>query len=261
MDSYKEVQEILKKYKFKKNEEAEFWEIIYPIFWSESFQERMTDKFPHHDDTSLGHHIVADAAVTYKISHMPVYKKMNVDISLAVIIAMFHDLYTLSWQNNPDNFQKYSYNAHGYRHPLEATVNAISWFPEYFKDQVQAEKLIDGIIHHMYPFPVRRIDNGEIELKNEELFISLPQNLKDEMITSSNRGFKTKHFSICSSKFIEGRIMSFSDKKVAIFDDMIDSFRKQGFKTFHSLPALVTGFNKNLSGYEEAKDLKDRKRR
>lgn len=250
-----EVNDILNKYKFTQGESKDFWQIIKPIFINQNFQKRMGLDFPHHDNVSLGHHIVSDAAVTYKICQKQKYKNI-VDIYKAVVIAMFHDLYTLPWQNNPENFQKYSYNGHGYRHPLEAVVNAISWFPEYFEEEKQTEILIDGIIHHMFPFPVRRFDGTDLELKNEELYNKLPEYIKSLIEQSSNRGLHIKHWSICQSKFIEGRIMSTSDKKVAIVDDTLETIKKHGFKSFYSFLALATGNNKNLDGYEETKTFK-----
>lgn len=254
-DNINEVNDILGKYNFDGLDRQQFWQIIYPIFVNPNFQDRMSLNFPHHDNVSLGHHIVADAAVAYKICTKKNYEKILVDRDLAVIIAMFHDLYTLPWQNNPDNFQEYAFNGHGYRHPLEAIVNAISWFPEYFEDRERAYKIIDGVIHHMFPFPVRVIDEMDLELKNAALYEELSSDLRQMMIDSSNRGFRFKHFALCPSKFKEGRIMSMADKKVAIIDDTIDSIRKNGFKAFHGASALMTGVNKNLEGYEETQEF------
>lgn len=251
-----EVNNILRKYNFNQLETVNFWNIINPIFFNGNFLRRMEKDFPHHDDVSLGHHIVSDAAVTYKICQKNKYVNADIDKNVAVIIAMMHDLYTLPWQNNPENFQEYSFNGHGYRHPLEAIVNAINWFPEYFEDRKKAEKIIDGVIHHMFPFPVRAIDGTTLELKNAENYDKIPEDLKQMIIESSNRGLKIKHFSLCPSKFKEGRIMSFSDKKVAIIDDTIESLRKNGFKTFRGITALKTGANKNLDGYEEIQEFR-----
>ncbi len=255
-EKIKEINNILKKYKFNNKDGVDFWHIINPIFFNENFQRRMEKDFPHHDDVSLGHHIVSDAAVTYKICQKKKYMAANIDKNTAVIIAMMHDLYTLPWQNNPENFQEYSFNGHGYRHPIEAIVNSIDWFPEYFEDKAKAEKIIDGVIHHMFPFPVRAIDGFDLELKNTEAYDKIPEDLKQMIIESSNRGLKIKHFSLCPSKFKEGRIMSFSDKKVAIIDDTIESLRKNGFKTFRGITALKTGANKNLDGYEEIQEFR-----
>ena len=43
-------------------------------------------------------------------------------------------------------------NKHGFIHPIEAVVNAITWFPNIFLDEHDSLMIIDGIIHHMYPF-------------------------------------------------------------------------------------------------------------
>ena len=42
-------------------------------------------------------------------------------------------------------------NKHGFVHPIEAVVNAITWFPQYFKTKEKTVIIIDGIIHHMFP--------------------------------------------------------------------------------------------------------------
>ena len=74
--------------------------------------------------------------------------------------------------------------------------------------------------------------------------------IKNLIVFSSNRGFKYKHFSICQSAFLEGRIMSRSDKIVSVRNYMND-IKQNGFL---SISALFTGVNKNLDNYEETKD-------
>lgn len=154
-----ELEKILNKYNLSLEDKELFCNIILPIFYHDEFQKRMNAlEFPHHGDTSLGTHILSDAIVSFLIA-----KKKNInnecDIELAVRIAMFHDLYELPWQNTgrkPKNF----IHKHGFIHPLEAVVNAYSWFPEYFTDFKTKETIIDGITHHMWPFPVLSIDEN-----------------------------------------------------------------------------------------------------
>ena len=81
-----------------------------------------------------------------------------INLKIAIYIAMFHDLYEEPWQNNIKSKGKKFKNLHGFTHPIEAVVNAITWFPNIFQDEEESLMIIDGIIHHMYPLPVRAID-------------------------------------------------------------------------------------------------------
>lgn len=159
-------------------------------------------------------------------------KKVN--IKLAVIIALFHDLYEEPWQNNPK--KKVMRNKHGFTHPIEAVVNAITWFPEFFASKDKAMVIIDGIIHHMYPLPVRAIDNHDMELNNKEKYDNLKESYK-KMIKLSTESGKIGHYSLRKSFFLEGRIMSRADKYVA--------FRKD-IGSIHGYMALLSGKNKNI---------------
>lgn len=252
-ENEKKTNELLEHYGLSDKQKDEFWKFVRHIFVHDEFQRRMSPEFPHHGDITLGEHLLSDAAVTYKLMENPRFKQANFDKKTAVIIAMFHDLYTLSWQNNPDNIQEFSYNGHAFRHPIEAIINAVSWYPEYFEDE-NAYKIIDGVIHHMFPVPVKRLDGTTMELKNEELLNKIPYKIKNLIIFSSNRGLKYKHFSICRSVFTEGRIMSNADKIVS-FGNYKDDINENGVD---SIIALFTGVNKNLDNYEDIEEFKKR---
>ena len=129
-------------------------------------------------------------------------------------------------------------NKHGFTHPLEGAVNAYVWYPKYFQNKAEAEIIIDGVIHHMYPFPVRALDNTDAELNNKEKYEELDWYTKKLITTSSCRS-KIGHISICPSKYKVGRIMSDSDKIVSWFKD----------SRFHGLISCVTGENSNLDNY------------
>ena len=232
-----EINKLFIMYNLKLNEKEEFLGIINPIIVHEEFIKRLdSKKYPHHGKISLGSHIVSDAIETYIISKKKNKKKKKVDIELAVIIAMFHDLYELPWQNNKIN--KRFLNKHGFAHPIEAVINAYMWYPEYFKDLTKARVIIDGIIHHMYPFPVRAIninfDNTEIN--NLEKIDFIDDEIKN-LIIESSVSFKKLPISFRRSIYKEGRVMSRADKIVSI--------RKE-LKSIKSLKACITGKNKEL---------------
>lgn len=253
-ENEKKAIEILMHYGLTYEQQNEFWKIVKHIFEHDEFQRRMSNDFPHHGDITLGEHILSDAAVTYKLTEKTKFKEADFDKKTAVIIAMFHDLYTLNWQNNPNNFQKYDYNGHAFRHPVEAIINAINWYPEYFKND-QTFKIIDGVIHHMFPVPVKRFDGSPMELKNENLLDNISSEIKNLIVFSSNRGLKYKHFSICRSCFYEGKIMSQADKIVS-FGNYIDDIKKNGIG---SLTALFTGVNKSLENYENTEKFRKKR--
>ena len=227
------------KYKLNNDEKIELYNILKDIYFHPEFQKRLTKKFPHHGNHTLGDHIVKDAIVTYKLSKKYEKKKHRkpYDTKLAVTIAMFHDLYTECWQNSIDK-PKHFYNKHGFRHPIEAVINAYNWYPEMFPNNHDTKILIDGIIHHMYPFPVTSyIDDkkNNMELKNFLLTVNIDENIKKMIIESSKR-HKIYKVSFARSKYKEGRIMSKADKKVA---------RKE-LNNYHSAKSLITGTNKRL---------------
>lgn len=228
------LDKLLKKYKLEEKDKTEILDIIYPIFIHDEFQKRMTNEFLHHSDITLGEHILEDSVLTYKMCK----KRNNINIELAVKIAMLHDLYTNPWQNNKKNKVNSFCNKHGFRHPIEAAINAITWFPELFENEAESKIIIDGILHHMYPLPVRTFidsDINKMELKNFDLINEISKENKKIIIKSLNRN-KISKYSFSKSIYKEGRIMSKADKKVS----------RNQIKNINSLTALVTGHNKSL---------------
>ena len=219
---------LLNKY-LNKEEQNEFSSIVEPIYKSYEFQRRLTSEFPHHGKVTLGEHIIEVAILTYKKCK----KKKDVDLKTSVYIAMMHDLYTIPWQNNEDGNVKKFINKHGFRHPIEAVINSINWFPLIYKEN-NSEVIIDGILHHMYPLPVRRykLNTSLLELKNNN---DIDDEYKNIILKSTRRG-KILGTSFSRSKYKEGRIVSHCDKKV--------SFSQ--IKNINNLTSLVTGHNKNL---------------
>ena len=228
------LNKIISKYDLEVKERNYLKKLINPIIIHPEFQRRMTKEFPHHGDISLGEHIIEDSIVTYKLAKL----KNNIRMDLAIRIAMFHDLYTINWQNNKDAKVKHFLHKHGFRHPIEAVINAINWYPEYFSNYDEANIIIDGIIHHMFPLPVLRVkDNVEtLELKNYLSYQKLNINYQN-MIKDSLMRKRVGPVSFSRSHYQEGRIMAKADRLVS---------RKQ-IKDFESLKSLVTGHNKNLN--------------
>lgn len=219
-----------------KKEQKEFYNIIKPIFNHEEFQKRLDNsKYPHHGNTSLGSHILSDAIETYIIVKRKNKKGKNINLKLAVVIAMCHDLYELPWQNSGRKESRFT-NKHGFTHPLEATINACTWFPEYFKNLKESAIIIDGILHHMYPLPVRALDNTDAELNNSKKLEQLDERLVLLIKELSNRK-KIGTVSFTRSKYQEGRIVSYADKTVTIKSDKLSL---KGYK------ALLTGKNDEL---------------
>ena len=228
------------KYNLKDDEKEYLNSIILPIIENSNFQRRMTNEFLHHSDITLGEHILEDTILTYVLSkkYLNKHHDTNYRIDLAIKIAMLHDLYTLPWQNNNEAKVNHFFSKHGFRHPIEAVINSITWYPNIFENEVDKEIIIDGIIHHMYPLPVRRINEKKlekVELKNIGNYNSLSKNNKDILINSLNRN-KIGILSLSRSKYKEGRIMSKADKK---------SSRKE-IKNISSAKALLTGKNKKI---------------
>ena len=220
-------------YYLSKEEKEEFLNIINSIYTHNEFIRRNTKEFLHHADVTLGKHIIEVACLTYKKAK----KKKNIKIDLAVKIAIMHDLYELPWQNNEEARVNHFYNKHGFKHPLEACINSIIWFNDSFDNDENAKIIIDGIIHHMYPLPVRACTKNEndMELKNSNNFKKLDNKYKNMIIESTSRK-KIGHYSICKSRYKEGRLVSKCDKIV--------SFSQ--IKNINSLLALITGKNKSI---------------
>lgn len=235
-DYIKDVNKRLDLHNFSEEDKKEFWNIIKPIFEHEEFQKRLNaSEYAHHGTTSLGTHILSDAMVTYIIAKKIRNKNKEVRHELAVLIAMFHDLYELPWQNSNRIEARFT-NKHGFTHPLEAAINASTWFPSYFENIEDAKILIDGIIHHMYPLPVRSIDDYDAELNNIHKFETLNDEIKGLIKVSSNRN-KIGTISMASSKYIEGKIVGRADKIVTIKSDHL---------SFRSYCALLTGKNNDI---------------
>ena len=234
---YIKYKEFAKYYKLSNYDTKKLWRIIEPIAVHKEFSKRCSDPYFHHDIKTLGDHILCDAIVTYKLATKLKRNSQNmkdINIDNAVVIAMFHDLYELPWQNI--GVKKIMRNKHGFVHPIEAITNAITWYPEYFKSKERAMIIIDGVIHHMFPLAVRCIDDTEIELNNQEKYEKLPQKYKDMIKLSTDIG-KIGHYSLRKSFFIEGRIMSRADKIVAF---------KKDIGSFNGYLALLSGKNKNI---------------
>lgn len=225
--------EKLEHYHFTDEEIAELWGIISEIFLHPEFQRRLDNKvYSHHGCTSLGEHILTDAIVTYRLATK---SKVRIDKRLAVIIAMLHDLYEEPWQNNPRKEKRFS-NKHGFIHPIEAAINACFFFPEYFTNTYDAKIIIDGIIHHMFPFPVRVFDETDLELHNEHKFNELNDELKELILATTKRG-TLGHLSYARSKWNEGRIITKADKIATIRGDKL---------SIYGYLALISGYNHEL---------------
>lgn len=232
-ENKKILNNLLDKYSLTLEEKNELLGIIYPMFRHNEFQRRMSKEFLHHSDITLGSHIIEDSILTYLYSKKYMQKHENYRLDLAVRIAFLHDLYTLPWQNR-EKSNKYFFNKHGFTHPIEAVINAYNWYPEVFNEK-DREILIDGIIHHMFPLPVRRVDNKKFYINNLKILDSLPIDIKN-IINNSLKRKKIGIISISRSIYKEGRIMSKADKKVSI---------KQ-IKNIDSFKALLTGKNKSI---------------
>jgi len=233
------VNSLFNKYNLSYDDRDYLNKIMFPIISNSNFKRRLTNEFLHHSDITLGEHIIEDTIVTYLLSKKYLAKKNNqYRIDLAVKIALLHDLYTIPWQNNKEAKVHHFFSKHGFRHPVEAVINSITWYPELFNDKDDANIIIDGIVHHMYPLPVRRVNENKIEkteLKNIDNYNRLSESYKDMIINSLNRK-KIGVISFSKSKYREGKIMSKADKLVSY---------KQ-IKNFASAKALLTGHNKKI---------------
>ena len=228
---------MLDKYKLTIDEKDELLNIINFIYMHDEFQRRMTSEFYHHDRITLGEHILEDTIISYIL--VKKYKKQHIDLDVTCKIAMLHDLYTIPWQNNPDGKEKKFLNMHGFRHPIEAVINAVTWYPEIFESE-DTKKIIDGVVHHMFPFPVLAYedsDDNPLELKNFESTKNLDEVTKRILIESSNRG-KIGRITFVPSMYPEGNIVSIADKMTSI-----NNFKGSNLD---ALTALVTGKNRNL---------------
>ena len=232
------LNKLLNIYQLNEFEKNELLNIIRPIFKHYEFQKRMGNKYLHHGTITLGEHILCDTIVTYKLSKKYMRKHNNYNLKLALEISMLHDLYTYPWQNNKDAKTKKFLNSHGFRHSIEAVINSITWYPELFMDERDAKIIIDGIVHHMFPLPVRIFNNNtvnDMELKNIDMLKNISKE-KRLMLEKSCVRKRIGNVAFSRSLYKEGRIMSKADKRVSI---------KQ-FKNISSVKALLTGHNKSL---------------
>lgn len=237
MSPAKKLDSIIKRFNLSKNDANEFISIVTNIYFHDEFQKRMSDEFLHHGDITLGEHILEDALFTYKSTKKKMKRNNLLDLELAVKIAMMHDLYEEPWQNRHHKVSNF-FHLHGFRHPIEASINAAYWFKDEFRDIERARKIIDGIVHHMYPLPVNRVKNFDtnyLELRNFEKLGYIDDYIKDLIIESSNK-HKIGGISFIRSKYKEGRIMSNSDKRSAI----------SNLSSLSDATALITGKNKRL---------------
>lgn len=169
-------------------------------------------------------------------------KKKQVDLNTTLTIAMFHDLYTLPWQNSPIKDKNFP-NKHGFRHPIEAIINSYVWFPDAYKDEEQARKIIDGIAHHMFPLPVTKWQNpnndnpNPLELRNIDLLPQVEEPVIELLNYTTSRGI-IGEFSLGPANTGEGRIVCIADT--------IGSIKDIPITDWNSLTALVTGRNKRL---------------
>lgn len=233
----KEVLDVLfKKYNIELKDQSFINEVISPMYTHKEFIRRTTEEFLHHDKLTLGYHILEDVIVSFLICQK---KKLNrKQIKTVLLIAMMHDLYELPWQNNEAAKTRVLFHKHGFRHPIEAAINSLTWFPELFKDKRKAEIILDGIIHHMYPLPVLSINYNNyknLEIKNIELFEKLDKEYQEMIIKSAGRK-KIGCISIASTLYVEGKIMRKADK-ISSLDN---------FESISGILALVTGKNKHL---------------
>ena len=224
------------KYNLSNEDKNYLSKIVFPIINNDNFKKRLSKEFYHHGSITLGEHILEDTILTYVLSKKYITKKRldNYRIDLAIKIALLHDLYTIPWQNNKEAKVKHFFNKHGFRHPVEAVINSITWYPEIYNDS-DSTIIIDGVLHHMFPLPVRII-NKNIELKNKELYDNLDDKYKDII----NNSLKRKRFGVISfsrSKYQEGRIMAKADRIVS---------RKQ-IKDLSTAKSLITGHNEKIN--------------
>lgn len=222
------------KMKLSLDDEEKIRTIIAHIENHEEFQKRSTMKFLHHGEKTLGEHILTTAISSYKIA-----KKKDLNLEIVLKIAMFHDLYTLPWQNSPIKDKMLS-NRHGFRHPIEAIINSSIWFPDDYKDLEKAKIIIDGIAHHMFPLPVvkyKTLDNNPLELRNLDLLPQVKEEIIKILFDTTSKG-KIGNLSLARANTKEGRVIVLADKIASLTD--IE------FTDIDSLIALLTGKNKRL---------------
>ena len=89
---------------FTLKEQEEFLSIVKDIVLHKEFERRCTEEFYHHGTVTLGQHIIKDTLLTYRM--VKIYKIKHplskIELEDALLISLFHDLYTEPWQNNLD---------------------------------------------------------------------------------------------------------------------------------------------------------------
>lgn len=73
---------------------------------------------------------------------LAVFNNKNIENKkeIAAIILNAFTVYNPNWQNNPENTEKHKYNAHAFRHPLEAIINSIPSIPNTSKKITKPQK-------------------------------------------------------------------------------------------------------------------------
>lgn len=218
-ESYSTLREIFNVYKLSNNDMKYIYKIIKPIYNHKEFQKRMKPPYLHHGNTTLGEHILGDTILVYLTCKNR--KKSYQETRRTILIAMFHDLYTNPWKlaTRKEKIRNY----HAFTHPIEAIINAINWFPSYFENINDAKIIIDGVLHHMYPLPVRAISKLKLELSNENLLPNIDDKLK-KIITLSLRPCLSKNLSLRQPFYFEGRVLVKIDKIITLRKDL------KGFK-------------------------------
>lgn len=235
-DKYLRFKEVCNRYRLKEKDMRFLWKNVKTIFCHEEFQKRMQDPFWHHQDVTIGEHILGDTILAYKVC-----KSKNKDdnfIRRTLYISMFHDLYVQSWMIY--HKKEYFINSHAFSHPIEAIINAITWFPQCFADLEDAKIIIDGVLHHMYPCPVRAFTSLKWEIFNAALYEKLDDKYKT-IITCSLAPCLFKNMALRKSFYLEGRILSHVDKVITMKKDL------RGKKVFGACKTLlfaVAGRNK-----------------
>jgi len=213
--NYNDLKEIFKMYNLTNKEMRYIWKVIKPIYCHDEFQKRMIAPFYHHQDITLGEHIIEDTIFVYKSCIKK--KQSDLVIKRAMLIAMFHDLYVRPWMQR--NVKQYFINSHAFIHPIEAVVNAITWFPSYFENLEDSKIIIDGILHHMYPCPVRANSSLIWEIANFDLYEKLDDKYK-KIILCSLEPCCFRNLSLRNSFYFEGRILSKVDKIITMRKDL-----------------------------------------
>lgn len=243
-DNKKILFSLFDRYGLNTNEKDELYGIINSIFCHDEFQRRLSDEFMHHDRVSLGEHILEVTIFSY-ILYKKYKRSGNVNLDVLLKTAMFHDLYTEPWQNNPNTKVFHKIHKHAFRHPIEAVINSSVWFSNEYLDESKASLIIDGVVHHMAPLPVPKfiLDNdNSLELRNFDNINLVSDNVISLLCKSCER-FSLGNVSLTLSNNIEGRIVNLSDKIVAVSN--------MKHSNINGFLAIFTEKNNNLVRYKK----------